>query len=129
MIPITFVHPDTFDDVVWQLSVKEHSPILEVRNTATAEAGDYIDPDVVFKGSYETTQIISNPLSADQIETFNLLRRSTLKGRPIDVDASNSPLIGYAYTAIREGSLTPSSLHGSRYFSFVLKLRIVGVIA
>lgn len=127
MINLTVVHPDTGDDEVWSVSFKEHTPLLEKRKTATADAGDFIDPDIIYKGSYEVATLTSNPIAASQIDQFNLFRRATREGGPITVGASVVDLVGVDYTAIREGDLTPKSLHGGRYFSFVLNLRVIEV--
>lgn len=125
MIALTFPDPDTGDDEAWNVSVKSHSPIFEKRKTATADAGDYLDPDVYYKGGYEVAQMVSNPLPATEIQTFYRFRKATEKGRPISVGASVVPLVGVNYVAIREGDLTPKSLHGGRFFTFTLNLRIL----
>ena len=127
MITITFVHPDTGLDTEWSVNATEHSPFQEKRFTAIADAGDYIEPDVIDKGGYDLTTLQTNPLAASEMATFYLFRRAT-KRRAFDVGASVVPLVGTDYTAIRLGDIKPVSLHGGRYFSFTLKMRVIGVI-
>lgn len=128
MIALTFIHPVTGLDQIWEVSVKNHSALEEKRKIAIADAGDYIDPDTHYKGGYETTQIISNPISVDEIDTFYLMRKGTEKGQPIEVGGSVVPLVGSDYSAIREGNLKAVELHGGRYFSFVLNLRVLSLL-
>ena len=129
MITITYAHPDTGDDETWSLNVKSHAPFEEKRSVATADAGDYIAPEVVYKGSYDLTNLQTNPLPAADIDKFYLFRRATQKGREFVVEGSAVPLIGTDYIAIREGSIKPVSAHGGRYFTFKLSMRVVGVIS
>lgn len=128
MINLTFVHPDTGLDVVWPVNVETHSPFLEKRSTAEANAGDYIEPDVIYKGSYDSASLSTNPLPASEIATFYLFREASKKGRVFEVQGSVVALVGSDYTAYRTGDLIPKELHGGRYFTFTMKMRVTGII-
>lgn len=128
MISLTYADPDTGNDVVWDVPFSEHSPVLEKRTVAIADAGDYLDPDVHYKGGPKLATLTSRPIPAAQIVNFNALREATKKGQAIEVGASVVPLVSYDYVAIREGDLNAKSLHGGRYFSFTLKLRVLNSI-
>lgn len=129
MINITYTHPDTGLDVVWALNVETHSPFEEKRSTATADAGDFIAPDHIYKGSYDLTNLTTNPLPASDIDQFYLFRRATVKGREFEVQGSVVPLVGTDYIATRIGDIKPVSEHGGRYFTFKLSMRVEGLIS
>lgn len=128
MIAITFTHPDTFLETVWNVNVASHSPLIEKRNVATSDAGDYLDPDQHFKGAYDTTSFQSRPIIASDIVNFNLFKRATQKGNTFTVGASVVPLVGQDYVAIRLGDVKPVSVHGGRFFTFALNCRVTELI-
>lgn len=122
---ITFVDPVTGLDINWVVSLKMHKPFEENRNVAYAEAGDYIEPDTIYKGSYETTQLTTNPIKSDELPTFLKLVEATKKGGEILIDAQNVPLVGVVYYAIRLGALKPISTSSGKRFTFTLNLRVL----
>lgn len=126
MITLVYPDPSTNEDVSWSISLREHSPYLEKRTVVTADAGDYIAPDVVEKGSYDFVTITTNPIPSSEISDFYAFREGSKGGAPVSIDATNVLIIGEPYIGIREGSLIPKSLHGGRYFSFSMTLRVIG---
>lgn len=128
MIDLTFTHPDTNLETIWSVNFRRHSPFEEVRTTQTSDAGDYVDPEVHFGGSYDKTQLTSNPIAASEIATFYLFRRATERGTPFTVGANVVPLVASDYRAIRLGNLKPIELDNGRRFRFVLNTRVTELI-
>lgn len=128
MIALTFTHPDTFIETVWNVKVKSHSPLIEKRFIATADAADYLEPEEHFKGSYNTTSFQSDPLPASDIAMFYLFKRGTQKGQTFAVGASVVPLVGQDYVATRLGDAKPVSVHRGNFFTFALNCRVTELI-
>lgn len=126
MIPITFVNEATGFDVVFEVSLREHQPIDERRVIAIADAGDFIEPDLIYKGSSTVTQFTTNALPASRIGEFDLFRLNT-RHREFTVDATTVPLVGVVYSAFRMGNTVAVSIHGGRFFYFAIDARIVRI--
>lgn len=127
MNTITFIDPDTDLDIDWDLKLSEHLPLEENRTVAVAEAGDYIEPDVIYKGSYQTTQFTTNPIPADQLATFNKLVEATKKSGEVTVDATTVPMVGVIYSAQRTGNLRAVPTSSGKHFTFQLNMRVLRI--
>lgn len=124
MITFTYTNETTGFDVDFAVNIKEHAPIGNKPSAVLSEAGDYIDPDIIYHGSTPTTQVTSNAIEASRIAEFNLFELHTRK-REFTIDATNVPLIGAVYVGIRLGYMIPKPLHGGRFFTFSTAIRFV----
>ncbi len=127
MSSFTYTDQETGLDEVFELVLAKHSAILENRREVIAEAGDYVAPDIVYKGMTETATLTSNPLPASRIDEFNNFVKNTRKYE-FEIDATDVPIVGAEYVCIRRGSCQAKAIHGSRFFTFDLNLRVVRII-